>query len=74
MKKLLIAIGVAIAFAFSASASTAKEKIDARVINSFKGKFIGAKDEAWAERTDFYEVSFILQEKKYFAFYAKTRG
>jgi hypothetical protein len=58
---------VSTSFAF-----TDKETINKQALYAFKTEFAGATEAAWKVNSDFYKVTFTMNEQKLFAYYNKS--
>lgn len=73
MKKIMLLLGV---FAVSVSATyanPASEEVDARVLNAFKKEFATAKDITWTLAVNYYQASFVYNDRHITAYY-NTEG
>ena len=72
MKKVFVAI--AMVFSSVAYSFAGETEIDQKLINVFRAEFAGAQDATWEAHSNFYQVSFTQEGKKFFAFYSKSRN
>lgn len=66
MKKTLLALVVLIS---SLAVSAADENVNEKVLNAFKTDFTAASQVEWTAGTNYYQASFVFNDKHVFAFY-----
>jgi hypothetical protein len=66
MLALVLTIGTSFAF-------TGEEAVNKQALNAFKKEFAGATEAAWTVGSNFYKVTFSLNDQKLFAYY-NTQG
>ena len=68
MKKITMILALVLTISTS-FAFTGKETINKQALYAFKTEFAGATDAAWTVGSDFYKVTFTMNEQKLFAYY-----
>jgi hypothetical protein len=71
MKKIIMILVVVLTISTS-FAFTDKETINKQALSAFKTEFAGATEAAWTVNSDFYKVTFTMNEQKLFAYYNKS--
>ena len=64
MMMLALVLTVGTSFAF-----TGEEAVSKQALNAFKQEFAGATDAAWTVGSNYYKVTFSLNDQKLFAYY-----
>ena len=73
MKKMILTLAIAMttlgAFAGTTATSRGEENVNAKVLSSFKSEFNTAKDVEWTVGENYYQATFVYNEKHVFAYY-----
>src|SRR6478736_4397592 len=72
MKKIMMILALVLTVGTS-FAFTGEEAVNKQALNAFKKEFASATDAAWTVGTNFYKVTFSLNDEKLFAYY-NTQG
>ena len=72
MKKIMMMLAMVLTIG-TTYAFTGEEVVNKQALSAFKAEFAGATDAAWSVGTEYYRVSFTLNDQKLFAFYS-TEG
>jgi hypothetical protein len=72
MKKIMMVLALVLTVGTS-FAFTGEEAVSKQAINAFKKEFAGATEAAWTVGSNFYKVTFTLNDQKLFAYY-NTQG
>src|SRR3954467_5090513 len=68
MKKIMMMLVLVLTVGTS-FASTGEEAISKQALNAFKKEFAGATEAAWTVGSNYYKVTFSLNDQKLFAYY-----
>ena len=67
MKKMILMLAIALS---TISAFAGEEIVNAKVLNAFNAEFKTAKDVTWTSGANFYEATFVYNNKYLFAYYS----
>ena len=69
MKKIMMTLALALTLS-TMYAFTGEEAINKQALNAFKTEFASATDAAWTVGSDYYKVTFTMNDQKLFAYYS----
>jgi hypothetical protein len=72
MKKIMMMLALVLTVG-SSFAFTGEEAVNKQALNAFKKDFAGATEAAWTVGSNYYKVTFSLNDQKLFAYY-NTQG